>query len=654
MQTSKIVTVKNWLKLFNACISFPFLLFIFIQSCTKIELSKETNINKAEIANRFFNIPDAAPSPIKRIAADLQKQNLNKEFITELALKEGYPVWEKAYLQTRIHSKNNTLPNISAPANDGGGGSGDTIVIIPLAVTGENHIGAFIYGTVTDNISLRMFRQNDYIAFPFQGTGVATGITTAEDFALKMMIMDNQIFGTKDFVMKDKRLFSSSSNYSDTSNKQIIVQFGNSENTNSNGFTISSALQTLCVTITTTTTTNTCPYTGNCDGPNGTCDNCSLCTTSSTSYSMQCETWFEDGGGISGGWPVFSGGGGSGGGGGFGPPPCLLNNYLILSAIPEVCNPAPTPNIWPPAVDEHGYYFSRINELNAKLTLNPFALNPCDSLDAINTYGIMFQNIAQYSVPISVQLRIDSIKNVQSGWIVDNYNIQSLEEAYGPIVNCDFFPIKITQFPINTFTGNRMTPQEFLEYFRININQFITNPQTANFSCNFSSSFNDCQHWNLASENALGGLCNIYIPGNSGSVVLSDYSHFYSGYESHKFKFSTMENPFSNEHPVAGNREFGVYNSFSNPNEYTFYTMGVDRTWDWYTAVGNAAIGGFDIADQLWFNIQSNLTNFILTNGGTASLYSKAKYGARPKWDDVEDYLKKIITWEQLKVRLGC
>lgn len=34
------------------------------------------------------------------------------------------------------------------------------------------------------------------------------------------------------------------------------------------------------------------------------------------------------------------------------------------------------------------------------------------------------------------------------------------------------------------------------------------------------------------------------------------------------------------EHPVAGNRRFGIYSDPDRPGEFVFYTMGVDRIWD--------------------------------------------------------------------------
>jgi len=34
---------------------------------------------------------------------------------------------------------------------------------------------------------------------------------------------------------------------------------------------------------------------------------------------------------------------------------------------------------------------------------------------------------------------------------------------------------------------------------------------------------------------------------------------------------STVETPIDGDHPVAGNRRFGIYKTIENPNQWTFY-----------------------------------------------------------------------------------
>ena len=115
--------------------------------------------------------------------------------------------------------------------------------------------------------------------------------------------------------------------------------------------------------------------------------------------------------------------------------------------------------------------------------------------------------------------------------------------------------------------------------------------------------------------------------------------------------FRTRQNGF---HPVSGNREFGIFVDPTHPNEYAFYTMGVDRVSDILGAIASKAKFGYDRADKLWTRIQEQMVAFILANGGDAEFYSPKNIKARPKWDDVEMFLKNQIDYPELKRRLGC
>ena len=111
---------------------------------------------------------------------------------------------------------------------------------------------------------------------------------------------------------------------------------------------------------------------------------------------------------------------------------------------------------------------------------------------------------------------------------------------------------------------------------------------------------------------------------------------------------------------VAGNRRFGIYSDPDHSGEYVFYTMGVDRAWDGTFNLGNIIFklatkqSGFDKADELWSSLQSKMIQFIEHNGGSATHYSKQKIIARPKWVQVERYLKCEINFTTLKSMLGC
>lgn len=314
----------------------------------------------------------------------------------------------------------------------------------------------------------------------------------------------------------------------------------------------------------------------------------------------------------------------------------------------------------PEKADQNGFYPSRKLALEQFLQMKPNGLLPCDQLQILGNYASMYQDVASYSAPAEVIERLNQIRASNPGWIVDDYNIENIEDASGTIVNCDFFPIQITTLPTNPYSNLAFTPLDFLEYFRTNINHFIPVDDGFDFTCLFDG-FDDCGKWYSPYEQSLGALNEVRIPGplgtfNDGSIIISDYQHqvFQDGHENDWFTVSTVETPFDGEHPVAGNRRFGIYNTPNNLNQWTFYTMGVDRTWDFYDGIFNSLFGGFEKADALWSFVQNKVIEYCNSNLGTAAFYSNHKNIARPKWDQVSKFLKKEISFQQLLVAMGC
>lgn len=284
--------------------------------------------------------------------------------------------------------------------------------------------------------------------------------------------------------------------------------------------------------------------------------------------------------------------------------------------------------------------------LNDALSGDAKFLLPCDSLAllqlmAYGGYGNMYQQVAQYTAPVAVRDRIANFAT--SGFIyLDPFSIQGLGDATGPVVNSDFFPVNITSLPPG------MTPASLTEYFRTHINNFISG-STRFEPYNFAQ-INDTQLWNQPGVASLGALIHIHLL-DDGTVVESDYQ---TSTDAAYFRFTTLTSPLDGMHPVSGNREFGVYADPIHSGEFTFYTMGVDRTSNWFTSIGNATEIGFDAADDLWEDIQTNMINYINANGGQAEYYLHKKIVARPKWEIVREYLNGNIELAELKHRIGC
>jgi hypothetical protein len=654
-------TIKALISILNLLVLFS------VYSCKKTDTLVNVEKNQVQLLpetpDNFFKLPSNASSVLKRIALELERQNKTKEFISAFIAKEGFPIWAKSRIE-RHKQKDNT-------SNFDADGLEDTTVYVPLVVSADEYVTGFLKATVNDSVDIKIYRQNDYSNFPFKTPTSSASVTTAEEYAVRMMTMDRDVFGNTTFGLNDKRMFNNSNDYSDTGN--IIQRFVTLSDSTSggggeggegfaDGSTINNYQYEVCWSV--TVVYLNCPQQFGGGGTNNTTScprgylELSMCTT----YTIEVPGGGGGGGnggngGGGGTWPFPPGGGGGGGA------PCSeeFGKSIKNSFMPIECNPSGG-NPWP-SRDPYGYLFSRILELRNKLALNPFAVTPCDSLnimplDPFSGFGTMYQRVAQ-SVPTQyVKDRIDSIASISYNWdSPDAFYSTNFDNAYGSILNCDFFPVRITQIP----TG--YTPESLLEYFRKNINQFIDPNLGISFDAyNDNHGFYDTARYYASGENSLGALIHIGMI-SDGSVILSNY---YSNNTSqkHRFTFSTMKTPIDYDHPVAGNREFGIYPSQDqqHPNDFVFYTMGVDRISDWLFASGAwlhdviTQSPPFGAADDLWTSVQQKMVNFINNSpGGQAYLYTTPSIKARPKYSsDLKDYLLGTIDWTELKTRLGC
>lgn len=271
-------------------------------------------------------------------------------------------------------------------------------------------------------------------------------------------------------------------------------------------------------------------------------------------------------------------------------------------------------------------------QINEELEDNPFLLLDIDCNQIQN-----WQTLAQHTAPQSVQNKID---NLPSSW-ANNFEIQSLSDAGGTMVNLDYFSVSVTNLPINPNTNTSFTANEFLDYMRRNFNDFVEG-STFEPYCEISSM---CQTetdlWN--SNNPLGSIIYIDIPFDDGVVVCTEYTNSY-------WYFMTMNAPYTGNHPVSGTRQFGFEQNFDG--SYNFFVRGVDRFDS--NLVENVSFGldGFDNAfqgaDDLWESFQNKTQQFINNNGGSSSIVTPVKN--RPDWDKVQE----VLNGERPINELGC
>lgn len=315
---------------------------------TSLEIAKMNNPENA------FLLPANSSSVLQRIVKELERQNIQTGFIKDFVNKEGFPIWDKS--RTAYVKRNG-----SAQSLDGDSGS-DTIVYIPLVVTAQQYVHGFLKATVGDSVDIRIYRQNDYADFPFQASISSTpGVTTAENFAARMMGMDRDVFGTTEFKVTDNRMFHNGTNYSDTGNIDLyikLVGIGGDGGFASFGSTGNNLAMETCL-----------------SGSSWWLVPCFAGSSNNTTpgYCYEVHTWnicisWEIGG--AGGWPFTSGGGGGGGTPGGGNNPCSpFGNRIVNGFAPPIeCNPGPGGNPWPPIPPV-------VQTLQTLLTLNPVQID---------------------------------------------------------------------------------------------------------------------------------------------------------------------------------------------------------------------------------------------------------------------------------------
>lgn len=332
----------------------------------------------------------------------------------------------------------------------------------------------------------------------------------------------------------------------------------------------------------------------------------------------------------------------------------MMNSPDYLSQIEDL-----TGNWWDQ--DQDGFMEARKIELQVYLQANPYGMIDCDELN--NMPMNMLQEIGSYQVPQTILADINiRIWNNGPKYTTNNTFIQDINNGDG-VVNLDYFPVHISQLPNDPATNQTMTPLELLDYFRKNISPAFTQGNSTEFSPYYDNDFqagvliNDANKYNSADVNSVGSWIHIHINPDDGSVVESDYEKSTSN---KYFIFTTLATPIDGTHPVCGNRSFGI--KPSSQGGYEFYISGVDRAWNWYAALANDNFIsnyfnqhiGFDAADALWEQVQSNMINFVQQNGGTASYFAQPHKAARVQWLPVKDFLNGNETLQELKNDLNC
>jgi hypothetical protein len=266
--------------------------FLLHQSCTKLDMNRP-EVSSAEINSKFFTIPSGTNPVVVRLA-DNMKAKSTPEYITQIALKNGYPAWNKAMIQ--IQKKN----SLSHRGNNLGE-EGDTTVILPFIRPGNLYVDAYLIGQISDTINMYFYDSKNYPDYGFRRPAADTALS-AEKMALLTMMLDANTFGDSVFNVVDLRLFSymqSDSVQATPLSKSIKLKNISSLSQEANLY---NTVTTICITF---------EYEEVYDNPfNVDCPPGGACQWTHTVTATECYTFYGSGGG-----------GGDGGGGGTGPSP---------------------------------------------------------------------------------------------------------------------------------------------------------------------------------------------------------------------------------------------------------------------------------------------------------------------------------------------
>ena len=603
--------------------SFPFWLvlfsLLFYASCRKSDFG--TTAKKPTSIDRFFNVSESADPRLKSIARSIKAQEKEYSFLEKFTQKTGWPVWAKA----KVIDKNNL--------NGERGSTIDSSALVYIPFVHDNAIVVNAVLAVRMNASDTVWRvlyPNHYESFGFSAT--TNGDWNARNVFQFFALFQYDIFGHTKFLIKDERLFNTQmDSYMVTlKERNGVVLNGRTSRTTEWHET------TECLTLT------LCP--GQIPArSNSITDDCYDVTNCNTYYWNDGVDLTGGTGWTGGGWS--GNGNGGGGSGGWG----TTNNTCTNAAngTPIACPPG-----WEPInVDSRGYHLDRIALLQSILDQDPYFLIPCDYLS-------QFQAMGSFQAPQPVRDRLNTLNNAYETWLAQNgfapstepeFNLLMLDNAAGTVVNCDYFPIKITVLP--TINGVQWTPQQVFEYFKNNINSVI-NTSIAEFEPYEDLVVNDETLWNSA--NPFTALLHIDMI-DDGSVIISDYQVTPNLC---RMKASTLNSPIDYDHPVSGTREWGIQ---SDPNGgFFFYTTAVDRMTQKFTEVVDDIIttfggaSGFSKGDDLWRSLQNKMMEFINTNGGQAQLYSNDYVAARPDYSAIRDFLLGNIDLPTMRQRIGC
>jgi hypothetical protein len=223
---------------------------------------------------------------------------------------------------------------------------------------------------------------------------------------------------------------------------------------------------------------------------------------------------------------------------------------------------------------------------------------------------------------------------------LDQYTLQTIQNADSRLINLDRFAIKIDVLPLNNSSGERFTPSEFFDHIRRDIETFAP-------KFGFD---NDTERDLWLSDDPYTAISNItLLDGGVGNIADGDV--MCTQYSECCWVFSTIRGLAyaSGDHPVSGNRKFG-YNVDEVSGEFEFSIQGADRVTRFWHTFGSTVLENvvYDQGRNFWNDFMQEINNFVVSpaSGGSVSEISDP-ITHRPNWNAIKD---KLISDQPLTI----
>jgi len=225
--------------------------------------------------------------------------------------------------------------------------------------------------------------------------------------------------------------------------------------------------------------------------------------------------------------------------------------------------------------------------------------------------------------PTSVQ---SAIRSRDPSWFFHRLEGHPSQVSHGGgDINLDFYPVVVTTMPDKP-GGGKYTPEEWLEYFRTHINDFVDTSKALfiPYSTRYSTGTADAS-WTSPPPAPLGTVVSIKITPDNGSVCSARS-------RAEEWVFSTLHTTRDGDHPVSGNRQFGFI--LLENGDVVYFTRGSDRATGILNnmPIGNSIV--FAGGHALWLTFQAGMKAMVESRGGSAVI--KRPYSNRVWWPYVQ------------------